>query len=94
MYIMKSKSTSRAVSTAHATRIGTAEFRRHLAKYLEAANAGRPVVIQGRGRNAYLLLKVEDERPASVFGCMRERTDYAAGTVVNATEEWKSGEMP
>lgn len=77
---------------SHAEHVGAAEFRGNLAKYLRQAESGRPVIIQGRGRSAYVLLKLEEEEvPASVFGCMRGRTEYTAGTVVNSTEDWSPG---
>ena len=82
------------VSTAQAPHVGAAEFRGNLAKYLKQAKAGTPVIIQERGRSAYVLLKFEDAPPASAFGCMRERTEYVAGEVVNANETWAPGVMP
>ena len=90
---VKAKSTRRR-RAAHSEAVGTAEFRANLAKYLRQAGAGRPVIVQERGRNAYVLTKVEDERPESILGCMRERTEYAAGEVVNAAEQWRAGTMP
>jgi hypothetical protein len=83
----------RPSSVAHAEHVGTTEFRGNLAKYLKQASAGRPVIIQERGRDAYILLKFEDE-PPSIFGCMRERTEYVSGTIVNAVESWSPGLMP
>jgi hypothetical protein len=84
-----------ATGRSRAERVGTAEFRGNLAKYLRQAESGHPVVIQGRGRSTYVLRKLEeDEVAASVFGCMRERTLYAAGAVVSATEEWTPGPLP
>lgn len=82
------------VAMSHAERVGSAKFRGNLAKYLKQVKSGRPVVIEERGRSAYVLLKFEEEESTSVFGCMRERTDYAAGTVVNAAEPWSPGAMP
>ena len=82
------------ISTSHAERVGTAEFRGNLAKYLKQAKSGTPVIIQGRGRVAYLLLKFEGEASPSAFGCMRERTRYMPGAVVNAAEPWSPGAMP
>lgn len=52
------------------------------------------MVVQERGRSAYVLSKLEDEPIPSIFGCMRERTEYVAGTVVNADEQWCAGAMP
>lgn len=89
----KGKKKTRA-SVAHAERVGTAEFRGNLAKYLKQASAGRPVIIQERGRSAYVLAKLDDEPRPSVFGCMSDRTEYVAGTVVNAAERWSPGVMP
>ncbi len=77
-----------------AERVGTAEFRRNLATYLKRADTGVPVIIQDRGRDAYLLSRIEDEERDSVVGGMRERTEYTPGTVVNALERWRPGEMP
>ena len=74
--------------------VGTAELRANLAKYLARASAGRPVIIQDRGRRAFIISKLEEEAPRSVFGCMRERTEYVAGAVVNAGEPWRAGAMP
>ena len=81
---------------SHAERVGAAEFRGNLAKYLRQAKSGRPVIIQGRDRSAYVLLMLEEEEEvsASIFGCMRERTEYAAGTVVRSPEEWSPGAIP
>lgn len=81
-------------STPHAIRVGSAELRGNLAKYLKQARSGRPIIIQERGRSAYVLLKFEEEPAASTFGCMRERTDYTRGAVVNAAESWSAGTMP
>jgi hypothetical protein len=41
-----------------------------------------------------MLLKFEEGARAPAFGCMRERTEYAAGAVVNAGESWPPGRMP
>jgi prevent-host-death family protein len=81
-------------SVAHAERVGVAEFRGNLAKYLKQASAGRPVIIQERGRGACVLLALEDEPAPSIFGCMKDRTAYVCGAVVNAAERWPSGGMP
>lgn len=81
-------------SLERADRVGTAEFRGNLAKYLKQVSAGRPVVIQERGRSAFVLLKLEEEPLPSVFGCMRHRTEIAAGAVVNAAERWSAGGIP
>jgi prevent-host-death family protein len=81
-------------SVAYAERVGVAEFRGNLAKYLKQASAGRPVIIQERGRGAYVLLELEDEPAPSIFGCMKDRTAYVASAVVNAAERWPSGAMP
>lgn len=82
------------ISTSHAERVGAAEFRGNLAKYLKQAKSGRPVIIQERGRSAYVLLKFEEEASMLAFGCMRERTEYTAGAIVNADEPWAPGAMP
>lgn len=79
---------------AHSDRIGTAEFRGNLAKYLKQARSGRPVVIQERGRSRYLLLRFDQEAAPPIFGCMRERTGYTRGAVVHATEPWSPGSLP
>jgi len=81
-------------NTTRARRVGVAELRGNLATYLRAAKAGQPILIQERGRSAYVLTRFEEEPLPSVFGCMRDRTDYVAGAVVNAGEEWPSGRMP
>lgn len=88
------RKTKPRLSVVHAERVGAAEFRGNLAKYLKQASAGRPVIIQERGRSAYVLVKLEDESPPSIFGCMSERTEYVVGTVVNAAERWSPGAMP
>jgi prevent-host-death family protein len=88
------KTTTARISASHAARVGTAEFRGNLAKYLQQAKAGTPVVIRERGRSAYVLVKLEESPSASVFGCMRDRTGYTPGTVVNADEDWSAGAMP
>lgn len=93
MSILKAKSKA-PVSTSHAERVGTAEFRGNLATYLKQAKSGRPVIIQERGRSAYVLLKFEEGASTSAFGCMRERTRYMPGAVVNAAEPWSPGAMP
>ncbi len=77
----------------HAERVGTAKFRARLASYLKQARSGRPVVIQERGRDAYVLMRL-DQPPAHVFGCMRDRTEYEEGAVVNAAEAWSAGTLP
>jgi len=79
---------------AHAERVGAAEFRGNLAKYLKRARSGTPIIIQERGRSAYVLLRFEQEASPTVFGCMRERTEYGQSAVVNADEPWPSGVMP
>lgn len=89
----KARSKAR-ISTSHADRVGTAEFRGNLAKYLKQAESGRPIIIQEHGRSAYVLLKFEEGASTSAFGCMRERTEYASGAVVNADEPWSPGDMP
>lgn len=97
MYMMsrvaKPKSTSRR-TTGQTEAVGTAEFRANLAKYLKEASAGRPVIVQERGRPAYVLSKLEAEAPTSIVGCMRERTEYVAGAVVSAAERWRAGALP
>jgi hypothetical protein len=78
---------------ARAVRVGAAEFRGNLAKYLNQAESGR-AVIEGRNRSACVLLKLEEDVSASVFGCMRDRTEYSAGTVFRSAEEWSPGAIP
>ena len=84
------------VSAAQADHVGTAEFRAQLAKYLERARAGRAVVIQERGRDAYVLVRFDDARgeASQPFGCMRARTEYAEGAIVSGAETWSPGKMP
>jgi prevent-host-death family protein len=89
----KPKSSVR-VSSSRATHVGTAELRGNLAKYLRQAKAGTPIIIKERGRSAYVLLRFEDAAEPAAFGCMRARTEYAAGAVVNASEAWRAGVMP
>jgi len=76
--------------------VGVAELRRELARYLRAAEAGREIVIQDRGRDAFVLRRYEPERdPKGIgFGCMRDQTEYTAGTIWNADEAWAAGELP
>lgn len=92
----KVKSGQRVSPTARsrAVRVGAAEFRGNLAKYLRQAESGRAVIIEGRDRSAYVLLKLEEDVSASVFGCMRDRTEYTAGTVFRSAEEWSPGSIP
>ena len=81
-------------SSATAERVGAAEFRTNLAKYLKLARSGRKVIIQQRGRNAFVLTRFEEGAPTTVLGCMRDRTQCAEGAVINARETWSAGEMP
>src|SRR5215468_8536528 len=87
-------STKNVIDESYAECVGTAEFRGNLAKYLKRAQSGRPVIIQDRGRRAYVLLKLEEAPRAPMFGCMRERTEYVRGTIVNAEESWSAPRMP
>lgn len=82
------------ISSSHAQHVGVAELRGNLAKYLKQAKAGTPVIIEERGHSAYVLLRFEEAAEAVAFGCMRARTEYAAGAVVNASEAWPPGAMP
>lgn len=82
------------VATSRARRVGVAEFRGNLAKYLAQAGSGTPVVIQERGTSKYVLLRFDEAAPPPIFGCMRERTAYAKGAVVNAAEPWPVGALP
>lgn len=90
---MSRRAKSAETAPARSDHVGTAEFRGNLAKYLRRVRAGGSVVIQERGRDAYLLSKFEP-RPTSIFGCMRERTEYVSGSVVNAAEAWSAGLLP
>lgn len=90
----RDSSPQRRVSTARADRVGTAEFRRNLAKYLGQARAGRPVTIVARSGDAFVLVRADVDAPRSIVGCMRDRTSYLSGSVVGATEPWSGGEMP
>lgn len=91
--LAKARSKART-SKSHAARVGATEFRGNLAKFLKQAKSGRPVIIQERGRSEYVLLKFEEGASPSVFGCMRERTGYTPGAVVNADEPWAPGDLP
>jgi prevent-host-death family protein len=84
----------RRTAAAHAEHVGTAEFRARLAKYLARARAGRPIVIQERGRDTYVLLRLEPAGAPDAYGCMRGRIEYAGGAVVNASEAWTPGDVP
>lgn len=75
-------------------RVGTAELRGNLAKYLRTVESGHPLIIQDRGRDAYLLSKLASGAAPSIFGCMRDRTDHVPGSVTNAGESWSPGAMP
>jgi prevent-host-death family protein len=75
-------------------RVGAAEFRTNLAKYLKLARSGRQVIIQQWGRNAFVLTRLEEGAPTTVFGCMRDRTQCAEDAVVGARETWPAGELP
>lgn len=77
-----------------AERVGTAEFRTNMAKYFRLAKSGRQVIILQHGRSAYLLTGIEEAAPRSVLGCLRDRTLYVAGAVVNAKETWAGGSLP
>jgi len=90
----KSEHNPANLSLAHATRVGSAELRANLAKYLKLVKGGRPLIVQERGKSAYVLLKYEEQPPESVLGCLRDRTEYVRGTVVNAKEAWSAGELP
>jgi prevent-host-death family protein len=83
-----------SAATATAERVGTAEFRGNLAKYLSQARSGRPVVVQERGRDAYVLIKFEQEGETPPFGCVADRTDYARGVVLGTDETWRAGSLP
>ena len=85
---------SPSTPAARSARVGIAEFRGNLATYLERARSGQPIIIQERGRNAYVLSSFVETAPATTFGCMRTRTEYLAGSIVNARESWAAGEMP
>ena len=74
--------------------VGTAEFRRQLAAYLKLARAGQEVVIQERGHDAYLLVRLAASPPPSVFGGMRDDTDYDPDVILNAEESWEPGSLP
>ena len=73
--------------------VGIAELRANLAKYLKQASAGRPIIVRERGRPTWILTRYQ-ERQEDVFGCMKERTRYEQGTVLNADESWLPGKMP
>ena len=75
-------------------RVGTAEFRTNLAKYLRLAETGHRVVILQRGKGACVLSRFDGNAPAPVLGCMQDRTEMAAGAVVNAGEAWEGGALP
>jgi prevent-host-death family protein len=81
-------------STARASRVGVAELRGNLARYLKQADAGTPIVIQVHGASKYVLLRFDEAAPPPIFGCLRERTAHAKGAVVNATEQWPAGALP
>ena len=81
-------------ATATAERVGTAEFRGNLAKYLKQARAGRPVIVQERGRDAYVLIRLEEDGETPPFGCLAGRTDYTRGVVLGAEEPWRAAELP
>jgi antitoxin (DNA-binding transcriptional repressor) of toxin-antitoxin stability system len=74
--------------------VGTAEFRTNLAKYLKLARAGQNVVILQRGRIAFVLSRFEEAAPLPVLGCLRDRTEYVQGAVLNAKESWDGGDLP
>ncbi len=78
---------------SHAESVGIADLRANLAKYLKLAAMGRPVIVRERGRAAYVLTRYQEQED-EVFGCMRERTQYTEGTILNADESWPPGTMP
>jgi prevent-host-death family protein len=81
-------------ATATAERVGIAKLRGNLARYLEQARAGRPVIVQERGRDAYVLIRLEEDGETPPFGCLADRTDYARDVVLGAKERWRAGELP
>ncbi len=87
-------SSKMSIPSSDAERVGASEFRANLAKYLKLAKAGTTVIIQERGRNAYVLVGAEDDAQPDGFGCMRDRTEYVPGAVVGARESWRAGRMP
>jgi prevent-host-death family protein len=89
----KAKATAKCIGAVK-TKVSAAEFRKHVRKYLKAASTGHDVIIQERGRSAYVLRRLETKERPSIFGCMREFTQCEAGVVWNATEEWGASELP
>jgi prevent-host-death family protein len=85
--------TTRKPPSHAAESVGIADLRANLAKYLKLAAMGRPVIVRERGRAAYVLTRYQEQED-EVFGCMRERTQYTEGTVLNADESWPPGAMP
>ena len=79
---------------ARAAPVGTTELRGNLARFLKQARSGTPVIIKERGRKAYVLSRFEEPAAPAAFGCLRERTRYAAGAVVSARESWPAGKLP
>ena len=85
---------AKAANEPGTIRVGTAELRSNLAKYLKLAQSGQKIVILQRGQSAYVLSRFEEPTPGSVLGCMRERTKHTPGEVVNAGESWEGGTLP
>jgi hypothetical protein len=65
-----------------------------MAGYLKLAESGRQIIILQRGKGTFMLVKVEEDAPSSVFGCMQDRTQLQAGAVLNAQEDWRAGSLP
>lgn len=78
---------------AGADHVGTTDLRANLAKYLRRVKAGRIVIVQERGEDAYVITKVEPKR-RSGRGCMRDRTTYVEGAILNADEDWTVPDFP
>jgi hypothetical protein len=54
----------------------------------------RRSAVKGRGRDAYLLIRLEEDGEPPPFGCLADRTDYARGVVLGAEETWRAGALP
>ena len=60
-----------------------------MANDVEAVMAAEPIMPMAEATEVRA-----EAAEAVAFGCMRTRTDYVAGAVVNASEAWRPGSMP
>ncbi|MGH7283403.1 MAG: hypothetical protein ACRELY_17890 [Polyangiaceae bacterium] len=76
-----------------AEHVGTADFRANLAKYLRRVKLGRVLVVQERGKDSFMISKIEPLADSG-RGCMKDRTTYEPGAILNAEEDWTPPDFP